>query len=226
MDIWEANSISSAVTPHACSPVGQTTCTGDACGGGSVPSGDRYSGVCDPDGCDFNSFRMGDKSFYGPGLTVDTTRPFTVVTQFLTENNELSEIKRFYVQDGETIENSQSQIPGVTGNSITPAFCDAQKAAFGDTTSFQDKGGFSAMGSAMAEGMVLVMSLWDDHAVDMLWLDSSYPTTSPASQPGIGRGTCATTSGNPLTVEAQSPGASVTYSNIKFGPINSTFNPN
>ena len=25
--------------------------------------------------------------------------------------------------------------------------------------------------------MVLVMSLWDDHEVNMLWLDSTYPAT-------------------------------------------------
>jgi len=69
--------------------------------------------------------------------------------------------------------------------------------------------------------MSLVLSLWDDHYADMLWLDSTYPTTKTG--PGGPRGTCATTSGIPANVESQSAGASVTYSNIKFGPINSTF---
>jgi len=32
-------------------------------------------------GCDFNSYRMGDKEFYGEGKTVDTSSKFTVVTQ-------------------------------------------------------------------------------------------------------------------------------------------------
>ena len=27
----------------------------------------------------------------------------------------------------------------------------------------------------MGRGMVLVMSLWDDHDANMLWLDSDYP---------------------------------------------------
>jgi cellulose 1,4-beta-cellobiosidase len=32
------------------------------------------------------------------------------------------------------------------------------------------------MGESLARGMVLVMSLWDDHYAHMLWLDSDYPT--------------------------------------------------
>lgn len=55
----------------------------------------------------------------------------------------------------------------------------------------------------------------------MLWLDSTYPVDSTAL--GAARGTCATTSGVPADVEADSPNASVIYSNIRFGPLNSTF---
>jgi cellulose 1,4-beta-cellobiosidase len=223
MDIWEANSISAAVTPHACETVGQTMCDGDNCGG--TYSSTRYAGTCDPDGCDFNSYRMGDTSFYGKGKTVDTSKPFTVVTQFITDSGStsgtLNEIKRFYVQNGKVIPNSQSTISGVTGNSLTPAFCDAQKTAFGDENTFDEKGGFSSMSKALSQGMVLVMSLWDDHYANMLWLDSTYPTTKTG--PGAARGTCATSSGTPSDVESQSGSASVTYSNIKVGPINSTF---
>jgi len=217
MDIWEANMNSAAVTPHACSTVGQSMCDGDNCGG--TYSATRYAGVCDPDGCDFNSYRMGDTSFYGPGLTVDTSKKFTVVTQFI--GDPLTEIKRFYVQNGKLIPNSQSLIPNVTGNSITTEFCDAQKAAFGDNYTFKDKGGMAGMGQALGAGMTLVMSVWDDHYANMLWLDSTYPTTK--TDVGGPRGTCAPTSGVPADVESKSPGASVTYSNIKFGPINSTF---
>jgi len=162
---------------------------------------------------------MGDTTFYGKGLTVDTSKVFTVVTQFI--GSPLTEIKRFYVQGGKVIPNSESKIAGVTGNSVTPAFCDAAKAAFGDEDPFKKNGGFSSMSSALGAGMTLVMSIWDDHYSNMLWLDSTYPTTKTG--PGGPRGTCATSSGVPADVEAQSPGASVTYSNIKFGPINSTF---
>ncbi|KAI1433307.1 cellulose 1,4-beta-cellobiosidase [Xylaria sp. CBS 124048] len=219
MDIWEANSISTAVTPHPCTDSGYHVCESDDCGG--TYSSDRFAGDCDPDGCDFNSYRMGDTTFYGPSMTVDTTQPITVVTQFLADGGSLSEIKRFYVQGGTVIPNSESTISGVTGNSITEDFCDAQKTAFGDDNIFDQRGGFSGFSDALSGDMVLVMSLWDDHAADMLWLDSTYPTNS--TSPGAARGTCATDSGVPSDVESQSPNAQVTYSNIKFGPINSTF---
>ncbi len=223
MDVWEANSVAAAYTPHPCTGTGLTRCSGTACG-----TNGRYDTVCDPDGCDFNSFRMGDKSFYGKGMTVDTSRKFTVVTQFLTSNNSttgtLSEIRRLYVQDGKVIQNSKVNVPGMdTYDSVSTAFCTAQKSAFGDTTSFQNKGGMSGMSSSMNRGMVLVLSVWDDHAVNMLWLDSNYPTDADASKPGIARGTCATSSGKPTDVESQSPNASVTYSNIKFGDIGTTY---
>jgi hypothetical protein len=39
------------------------------------------------------------------------------------------------------------------------------------------------IGAAMAHGMVLVMSLWDDHAVNMLWLDGTFPTNLPHLAP-------------------------------------------
>lgn len=220
MDIWEANSVSTAVTPHACSTIEQSMCNGDACGG--TYSSDRYAGVCDPDGCDFNSYRMGVKDFYGKGKTVDTSKKFTVVTQFIGTGDAM-EIKRFYVQGGTTIPQPNSAIAGVDGNSITTKFCDQQKAVFGDKYTYKDKGGTANMAKALANGMVLVMSLWDDHYANMLWLDSTYPTDKDASTPGVGRGECETSSGVPADVESASASASVTYSNIKFGPLNSTF---
>ncbi|KAF8323706.1 cellobiohydrolase I [Clavulina sp. PMI_390] len=225
MDIWEANSVSAAYTPHPCgSAVGQTECTGTECGATSTS---RYGGYCDPDGCDFNSYRMGNTSFYGPSKTIDTSQTITVVTQWITadgtDTGTLSEIRRFYVQNGKVIPNSQSTISGVTGNSLTDSFCTAQKTAFGDTNSFSSNGGMAQMSKSLAQGVVLVMSLWDDHTADMLWLDSDYPTTKAATTPGVARGTCATSSGDPTTVEAQDTSAKVTYANIKFGTIGSTY---
>ncbi|KAL3420687.1 glycosyl hydrolase family 7 [Phlyctema vagabunda] len=225
MDIWEANSISTAYTPHSDTLTTQSKCNGDACGG--TYSSDRYGGTSDPDGCDFNSYRMGDKEFYGPGKTVNTNSKFTVVTQFLTDTGTatgtINEIKRFYVQNGVVIPNSVSRISGVTGNSITTNFCNAQKVAFGDSNGYIQKGGFTSMTKAFQAGMVLVLSLWDDYAANMLWLDSSYPVESDPSKPGIARGTCPTTSGDPKDVEANAGDSYVIYSNIKVGPINSTY---
>lgn len=77
-----------------------------------------------------NPFRNGNPNFYGPGsnFAVDTTRPFTVVTQFITndgtDNGNLSEIRRFYVQGGKKIETPKTNVPGL-GNydSITDSNC-------------------------------------------------------------------------------------------------------
>nr|AAA19802.1 major cellobiohydrolase [Phanerodontia chrysosporium]AGJ81161.1 cellobiohydrolase [Phanerodontia chrysosporium]CAA82762.1 cellulase [Phanerodontia chrysosporium] len=220
MDIWEANNDAAAFTPHPCTTTGQTRCSGDDCA--------RNTGLCDGDGCDFNSFRMGDKTFLGKGMTVDTSKPFTVVTQFLTNDNTstgtLSEIRRIYIQNGKVIQNSVANIPGVDPvNSITDNFCAQQKTAFGDTNWFAQKGGLKQMGEALGNGMVLALSIWDDHAANMLWLDSDYPTDKDPSAPGVARGTCATTSGVPSDVESQVPNSQVVFSNIKFGDIGSTF---
>lgn len=224
MDIWEANLNAAAYTPHPCSVTGQTRCSGTDCGDGD----DRYDGVCDKDGCDFNSYRMGDTSFLGTGKTVDTSSKFTIVTQFITADNTttgaLSEIRRIYVQNGKIIQNSNVAIDGISAvNSITDDFCTEQKTAFGDTNSFAAKGGLAGMGSALKNGMVLALSIWDDHAANMLWLDSSYPPTKDTSSPGVTRGPCSPSSGVPADVEAQSASASVTYSNIKVGDIGTTF---
>jgi cellulose 1,4-beta-cellobiosidase len=228
MDIWEANSMGSAFTPHPCSKDGPYKCSGIDCGDGSA--GQRYQGVCDKDGCDFNAYRMGATSFYGPGKTVNTNMPMTVVTQFITQGNSdtgaLIEIRRLYVQGGKIIYNAKSTLPGLSGgpyDSVTTAMCTATKTLFGDNNHFQTIGGMAKMGAAMNRGMVLVMSIWDDYDARMLWLDSSYPLDKDPSLPGIKRGDCATTSGEPKEVEANGANISVKFSNIKWGEIGSTY---
>jgi hypothetical protein len=69
---WEANSQAAAHTLHVCANHGLYECTGTACG--------RYNAPCDNGGRDFNSYRMGNATFFGTGMTVNTTKPFTVVT--------------------------------------------------------------------------------------------------------------------------------------------------
>jgi len=76
-----------------------------------------------------------------------------------------------------------------------------------------------SMAAGMAKGMVLVMSLWDDHYANMLWLDSTYPTDADPSTPGAARGDCPTSSGSPADVEKNNANAQVKYSNIKFGKL-------
>jgi cellulose 1,4-beta-cellobiosidase len=224
MDIWEANSQGSAYTPHPCSVNGQYRCSGTECG----DDDNRYNGVCDKDGCDLNTWRTGTKTFYGPGLTVDSTKPFTVVTQFLTADNTttgpLSEIRRVWVQNGKVIPTPFSGFSALSSfDSVSDKFCDAQKTLFDDKNSFKDKGGLKALGTALDRGLVLVMSLWDDHAAQMRWLDSDYPPNKPADAPGVSRGPCPTTSGVPKDIEGQHPDAQVKFSNIKVGDIGTTY---
>ena len=76
---------------------GPVRCEGTDCG--DNVSDERYDGLCDKDGCDFHHWRLGDHSYFGPGadFAVDTSRPMTVVTQFITsdgtDNGDLVEIR-------------------------------------------------------------------------------------------------------------------------------------
>ena len=224
MDLWEANSAATALTPHPCNITGPYTCTGTLCGAGN----NRYDGVCDEDGCDFNPYRLGAHKFYGPKGSVDTTRKFTVVTQFLTNNNRatgaLSQIKRLYVQDGRVIQNSYVDIKGMAPvNSISDQFCKNEKAVLGGVDAFEMQGGMKGIGGALGRGMVLVFSIWDDSGSEMLWLDSTYPTDANSTTLGAARGPCPITSGQPAELQADYPDAAVTFSNIKVGDLESTF---
>ncbi len=123
-------------------------CEGTECGDND--SDERYEGVCDKDGCDFASYRLGDTDFYGPGssFTIDTEQPVTVVTQFLTDDGtdqgNLVEVRRLYVQNGQVIQNSFVEIDGVEAyDSITDEFCADVKEVFGDVNDHEIKGGLT-----------------------------------------------------------------------------------
>ena len=308
MDIWEANMLATAVTPHMCTVNGQYRCNGTECGDDSA--GQRFLGVCDKNGCDMNPYRAGDTNFFGPGggqpqsacnlqvgvnnggvilgpptiqidptsccalcnatascagftyveassncflkssvgaptadagatsgvkpgppppatASVDTTRPFTVVTQFVTDDGtdtgELTEIVRFFVQDNVTIPHpSAPSIPPGNFSSITDAFCKAKGQAWGDNDNFEAFGGLARMGQVLDGGVTLVLSQWLDYEEHMLWLDAtSYPPGTPPG-PGVARGPCATTTGVPADVISQNPDATVVYSKITVAPIGTT----
>jgi hypothetical protein len=126
---------------------------------------------------------MGNQTFYGPGKTIDTKKPVTVVTQFVTSDNtesgDLVEIRRLYVQGGKVWQQPTSNVAGISGNSITDTFCKNQKTVFGDNNHFARTGGLKAMGDAFQKGMVLVMSLWDDYDVNMVISQHTSMTTTP-----------------------------------------------
>jgi len=231
MDIWEANSMATAYTPHTCGIEGQLMCEGIECGDND--KGERYDGVCDKDGCDINPYRMGNLDFYGRGsqYPVNTLKPMTVVTQFLTmdgtDSGELSEIRRFYVQDGEVIHSPSSTILGPDdSDSITDAFCDAKKDLFGDVKDYQEHGGMKGMGESLDRGHVMIFSLWDDVEVNMLWLDSAYPLNKPDTDPGIKRGDCpGGVESTPTYLRESFPNGYVTFKNAAVGEIGSTLLP-
>ncbi|KAK0710824.1 putative cellulose 1, 4-beta-cellobiosidase [Lasiosphaeris hirsuta] len=216
IDIWESNNQAFAFTPHACKDNKYHVCETSTCGG--TYSEDRFAGGCDANGCDFNPYRMGAQEFYGKGKTVDTTKKFTVVTRF--EDDKLTQ---FFVQNGKKIEIPASTYEGIPQDSanITPEYCTAQFKTFGDRDRFAEIGGFAQLNAALRVPMVLVMSIWDDHYSNMLWLDSTYPPEKEGT-PGAARGPCGQDTGVPADVEAQAPNSKVIYSNIRFGPIGST----
>ncbi|CAL4189796.1 unnamed protein product, partial [Meganyctiphanes norvegica] len=230
MDIWEANNMANSFTPHDCALTGYYRCEGTECGDND--SDERYDGVCDKDGCDWAVYRLGHQEFYGPGseYTLDSTQPFTIVTQFITsdgtDSGDLVEVKRKYVQNGQVIDNPAANLPegGISAfDSVTDEYCHDIKEYFGDVQDFALKGGLKDMGDALDRGVVLTLSLWDDHFAYMLWLDSQYPVEVPADTPGVQRGPCPTDGGRPEDLEANFADSSVKFMNLKFGPIDSTY---
>lgn len=176
MDILEANAYANAFTPHPCA-----------------------NGDCDKSGCGYNPYALGYKSYYGPGLTLDTSKPFTIVTQFITNDGtttgSLSQITRYYVQNGQRIPSASS-----SGDTIQASAC----------SSASQFGGLAGMGQALGRGMVLVFSIWNDNGGNMNWLDSG------------SNGPCSSTEGNPSNIISQHPDTHVVFSNIRWGDIGST----
>lgn len=108
MDILEANSVATAFTPHPCK-----------------------GNTCDKGGCGYNPYGAGQHNFWGPGMTVDTSKPFTAVSQFTASGGKLTKITRKFIQNGR-------EIPGLA--SITS--CGSE----GST------GGLTGMGEALGRG--------------------------------------------------------------------------
>jgi cellulose 1,4-beta-cellobiosidase len=222
MDLWEANREAQALTPHPCNAVGVKKCTGTTCGN------DVAVGTCDQGGCDFNPYRNGKHDFYGPGKSLDTSKPFTVVTQFQTQNGteagDLITINRFYKQNGKFFLTPSVNITGFPSyfNWIGDDYCAAENTAFGGGANFPFKarGGMKQMGKALGRGMVLIFSIWQDSGSFMQWLDGQ---TGDPSVPGNLRGPCSPTGGHPDEILKNNVDAAVTWSNIKFGEFGTTY---
>lgn len=222
VEVFTGNSVSSSFGLHPCSLISQTQCLGDFCGGIDSPISVAKRSACDDDGCAFNSYRLGDSGYYGiGGKGVDTGKPFTVVTQFITtdgtDSGLLQEIKRFYIQNETKIPNSSSKIEGLSGDSITSTFCTKQKEAFEEGNMFDKFGGMAKMTEALKRGLVMSLGVWDDRRNGMLWLDGKL-----GEGKGAERGTCPTPALNPQDLVAQSGSASARFGKIRLGNIGRT----
>jgi cellulose 1,4-beta-cellobiosidase len=80
---------------------------------------------------------------------------------------------------------------------------------------FSEFGGVASMGKGMGLGMVLVIGLWDDHYVNMLWLDATYSTDGDPESLGPARGECDVMSG----VSVEVPGAQVVFRISSLGRL-------
>ncbi|PYH97044.1 putative endo-beta-1,4-glucanase celB [Aspergillus ellipticus CBS 707.79] len=176
MDIFEGNAYANHYAAHPC-----------------------IADKCSSSGCIFNPYLAGARSFWGLGLDVDTSRPLTVITQFLTDDNKTSgvlvEIRRMYIQDRKLIHN----IPASRGlGSCTHA----------DPLSHSL--GLSPMGESLARGMVMALSLWGDAEQGLQWLD------------GGDAGPCDSSGSDPASTRRH-PEPRVVFSDMRWGEIGSTF---
>jgi cellulose 1,4-beta-cellobiosidase len=225
MDIWEANREANAFTPHSCSlPNGKKMpgvypCTDPvSCGTGN----NRFLGVCDKNGADYNSYRLGDESLYGFGtqFKVNTQKPVRVVTQFITQDgtdkSDIVTMNRVYEQDGKVIQ----------GGFLNKEVIQKHKDTYKEVNHFDQLGGFKTMTESFRRGQTFVISLWDDvqsggasgTGNSMGWLDSVYPPGS--TSPGSKRGPCdPNVKRDVWTLRRTVPNSQYTLSNLQVRSI-------
>ncbi|KIM92527.1 hypothetical protein OIDMADRAFT_68785, partial [Oidiodendron maius Zn] len=187
------------LAPHTCNITGLYRCEGGDC---------TASGVCDKPGCSYNPYSVGNHGFYGFRKSVDSHRPFTVLTRFpMGLDGLVGSIECFYVQDRKVFPNpvtNSTTLPAV--NVIDDDYCKAAGA-----TAYNRLGATAGIGEAMDRGMVLCMSVWwDESGGNMGWLDQN------------GAGPCNKIEGSPAVIRQNQPDARVTFSNIRWGEIGST----
>lgn len=125
------------------------------------------------------------------------------------QSGQLTAIRRLYIQDGKTIEMPISTVEGVPAqNFLNDEYCNATGAE-----KYMGLGATEGMGAAMSRGMVLVFSIWWDKGGFMQWLDGVSSNAGP----------CNATEGNPEIIGSIQPDTQVTFSQIRWGDIGSTF---
>ncbi|KAL0934986.1 exoglucanase 1 precursor [Colletotrichum truncatum] len=207
-DVWNSNSNSFQMSSKLCRQTSYSICQGDNCEGGQ-----RFPD-CDRDGCDYNPYRLGAKDFYGLAKTVDTSKKFTVVTQFAEDK-----VTKFFIQDGQKIDAPATTLPGAADSSgLNADYCLKKSQYFGEHDMFNVLGGYRRHNDVLRQPLVMALSIQNDYYAANLWLDSRYPLDSWA--PGTERGPCEFSGNVPGVPEVGDN--KVSWSNIRFGPIGST----
>jgi len=209
LHLWRANAQKASMSMHPCSVDKATRCQGDACG--STTSW----GLCQGrGGCELPALGRSGDNLFGGGGSIDTTKPFTVVTRFLTDDGsdtgELFGIQRFFVQDGRIIDNVADDSGGAA---VTEAYCMAQMATSGGRqrrgSEMWNGQSLHSLGEALDRGMVMVLALEDE---------SGGPELTAA---GTHLVPCPVDAGEPAARTAY-PESSVRYWGFRHGPIGST----
>ncbi|KAH6617507.1 concanavalin A-like lectin/glucanase domain-containing protein [Chaetomium tenue] len=189
------------VTPFINGIKGPYLCEGEEC---------QKQGVCDKAGCAWNPYRVNVTDYYGAGeeFKVNSNKLVTVVTQFhANRKGKLESIHRKYVQEGRVIESYVVDAPGLPStDSMTDELCSVTGA-----DAFMRLGAMQGMGDALTRGMVLALSIWWDEGGNMNWLDAGEA------------GPCNLDEGHPTEIVKVEPAPEVTFSNMRWGEIDSTY---
>jgi len=77
VSVWNSNSHSYSVSTHPCPFDGYEICEGPFCDPEYVAPNQTRKARCDPWGCSYNPYQLGQKDFYGVNKTVNTWKNIT-----------------------------------------------------------------------------------------------------------------------------------------------------
>jgi hypothetical protein len=230
MDLFEGNTVAQQYTTHGCS---------DACASFTEDVTGCKAGatnVCDQSGCGLNPFRYGPGTSYdaetnndawhgfGSNFDIDTSKPFTVTTQFQDAS-----IARFYLQSGKRIDLPTLYVlPPTDGSHYgpfeSPLIQEDYCADIYDRWHSGSTKPLEQMLNNMENGMVLAMSAWyaQETYVDGLPAGSQ---TGMSWLDGINNWGHYTKAGPCHETTSDAGDHQATFSNIRFGAIGTTTGP-
>lgn len=229
MDLFEGNTVAQQYTTHGCI---------DACASFTEDVSDckddgSEKSVCDQSGCGLNPFRYGPGTTYntetnneawhgvGSSFELDTSKPFTVITQFFESN-----ITRFYLQDGNRIDLPTLYVlPPTDGSHYgafeRPAITEDYCADTYDRWDGKSNTPLAQMYNNMENGMVLAMSAWYSQETYVNGLPSG-SQTGMSWLDGVNNWGHYTKAGPCHETTSDIGDHQATFSDIRFGAIGTT----